>query len=60
MVHEILQGAYDHLNPTGSLTVVIQKKQGAPSAKAKMEQVFGNVELVKKDKGYYVLRSIKE
>ncbi|WP_165212760.1 class I SAM-dependent methyltransferase [Streptococcus tangpeifui] len=60
VVHEILQGAYDHLNPTGSLTVVIQKKQGAPSAKAKMEQVYGNVELVKKDKGYYVLRSIKE
>ena len=60
VVHDILEGAYDHLKPGGSLTTVIQKKQGAPSAKAKMAQVFGNVEVVKKDKGYYILRSIKE
>ena len=43
----------------GTLTVVIQKKQGAPSAK-KMAEVFGNVEIVTKDKGYYILRSVKE
>ena len=43
----------------GDLTIVIQKKQGAPSAKAKMEEVFGNCEVVKKDKGYYILRSEK-
>ena len=42
------------------LTIVIQKKQGAPSAKSKMEDVFGNCEIVKKDKGYYILRSVKE
>ena len=38
---------------------VIQKKQGAPSAKSKMEDVFGNCEIIKKDKGYYILRSVK-
>jgi len=43
----------------GDLTIVIQKKQGAPSAKAKMEETFGNCETVKKDKGYYILRSEK-
>lgn len=59
VVHKILEGAFDHLNPKGDLTVVIQKKQGAPSAKAKMQAVFGNVETVKKDKGYYILRSTK-
>lgn len=51
--------AYDYLNQGGNLTIVIQKKQGAPSAKAKMEDVFGNAEVVKKDKGYYILRSEK-
>lgn len=60
VVHQIIEEAIDHLNPNGSLTIVIQKKQGAPSAKAKMEAVFGNVEIVKKDKGYYILRSVKD
>ncbi len=59
VVHKILEEAFDHLNPKGDLTVVIQKKQGAPSAKARMQAVFGNVETVKKDKGYYILRSTK-
>ena len=59
VVHEIIEGAFDHLNQGGSLTIVIQKKQGAPSAKAKMEDVFGNSEIIRKDKGYYILRSEK-
>ncbi|MTV74610.1 16S rRNA methyltransferase, partial [Streptococcus pneumoniae] len=25
-----------------------------------MEDVFGNCEILKKDKGYYILRSVKE
>lgn len=60
VVHEVLEGANDYLEVGGDLTIVIQKKQGAPSAKAKMEEVFGNCEIIKKDKGYYILRSIKE
>lgn len=59
VVHRVLSGSFDHLNPGGDLTIVIQKKQGAPSAKAKMEEVFGNCEILKKDKGYYILRSEK-
>lgn len=59
VVHQVIEEAYDHLNLSGTLTIVIQKKQGAPSAKAKMEEVFGNAEVVKKDKGYYILRSEK-
>ena len=59
VVHEIIEGAFDHLNQGGSLTIVIQKKQGAPSAKVKMEDVFGNSEIIRKDKGYYILRSEK-
>ncbi|WP_057490859.1 class I SAM-dependent methyltransferase [Streptococcus orisasini] len=60
VVHAIIEGSIEHLNTGGSLTIVIQKKQGAPSAKAKMEQIFGNVAILKKDKGYYVLRSERE
>ena len=56
IVHEMIGESITHL----SLTLVIQKKQGAPSAKAKMEDVFGNATILKRDKGYYILQSIKE
>ena len=60
VVHEIIEESKDFLETGGDLTIVIQKKQGAPSAKSKMEEVFGNCEILKKDKGYYILRSVKE
>lgn len=60
VVHEILEKSIEFLKVGGSLTVVLQKKQGAPSAEKKMTEVFGNCEIVIKDKGYYILRSVKE
>ena len=60
VVHEILEQAYDHLMVGGQLLIVIQKKQGAPSAKKKMEDVFGNVERINLDKGYWILVSTKK
>ena len=59
VVHEIIEKSKDFLEDDGDLTIVIQKKQGAPSAKSKMEDVFGNCEIIKKDKGYYILSSVK-
>src|SRR5699024_2076257 len=59
VVHTILADSYDLLLPGGTLTVVIQKKQGAPSAQKKMQEVFGNAEILKKDKGYYIIQSVK-
>ncbi|MCP3781536.1 class I SAM-dependent methyltransferase [Paenibacillus sp. MZ03-122A] len=58
-VHTIFELAYEHLNEGGALWVVIQKKQGAPSASAKIESLFGNVEEVTKDKGYRILKAEK-
>ena len=60
VVHQILSEAAPLLKEGGTLTIVIQKKQGAPSAKSKMEEVFGNAEIAAKDKGYYIIRSVKE
>lgn len=59
VVHQILTDAYALLKPAGTLTVVIQKKQGAPSAKKRMEEVFGNAEIIAKDKGYFIIQSTK-
>ncbi len=60
VVHEILEGAIDYLNEQGALYVVIQKKQGAPSTKDKLKQIYQNCEIVCRDKGYYLLKSIKK
>ncbi|MDP1513239.1 class I SAM-dependent methyltransferase [Paenibacillus sp. CMAA1739] len=59
-VHTIFELAYEHLNEGGALWVVIQKKQGAPSASAKIESLFGCVEEVTKDKGYRILKAEKK
>lgn len=59
VVQEMLKKAIDHMVNDATLTVVLQKKQGAPSAKKLMEEVFGNCEIIKKDKGYYILESKK-
>ena len=60
VVHEIITGAKDYMYKGGRLTIVIQKKQGAPSAKKRMEEVFGSCQIIKKDKGYYILESVNE
>ncbi len=59
IVYEIYDGAYNHLPLNGELWVVIQKKQGAPSSKEHLIELFGNCEIVSKDKGYYILKSVK-
>lgn len=59
IVFKIYEEAYHHLIFNGELWVVIQKKQGAPSSKEHIEQIFGNCEIVERDKGYYILKAIK-
>lgn len=58
-VHKIITDAKEHLADNGVLIIVIQKKQGAPSAKKVMEEIYGNVTRIGLDKGYWVLQSIK-
>lgn len=60
IVNAIFEEGAKLLVPGGYMWVVIQKKQGAPSAEAKLDAIFGNVEVVTKDKGYRILRSQKE
>lgn len=59
IVHAIFEGAYERLESGGALWIVIQKKQGAPSAKAKLESLFERVEEVTKDKGYRIYKAVK-
>lgn len=58
VVHGIAIGAKDKLNEKGFFYAVVQKKQGADSFKKKLEEVYGNVEIVNKDSGYIIFKSI--
>ncbi|MGY4691830.1 class I SAM-dependent methyltransferase [Salibacterium sp. K-3] len=53
-VHKLFEKAYDHLASGGSFWTVVQKKQGAPSAKEKLMSMFPRVDVVTKQKGYYI------
>ena len=59
VVFSFYEGAHKHLNQDGKFYVVIQKKQGAPSTKAKLESLFGNCETVNKKSGYFIFRASK-
>ena len=57
VVSRILAEAKEHLVEDGKLLVVIQKKQGEPSARKLMESVYGNCKILTRDKGYYILQA---
>jgi 16S rRNA (guanine1207-N2)-methyltransferase len=58
-VHDIFEQSYNHLVSKGELWVVIQKKQGAPSAIEKLKTLFSEVETIDKSKGYFIVKAIK-
>ncbi|MGG3019214.1 class I SAM-dependent methyltransferase [Geobacillus stearothermophilus] len=59
VVHAIFEQSQDHLLDGGELWVVIQKKQGAPSALEKLKELFPFVEVASKKKGYYIIKAKK-
>ena len=60
IVHGIAITGYEYLNPFGEIYFVIQKKQGALSLLKRMEEVFNNAEIINKQNGYLILKSIKK
>ncbi len=58
VVHGIAIGAKEKLHKNGFFYAVVQKKQGADSFKKKLEEVYGNVEVVNKDSGYIIFKAV--
>ena len=55
VVDAIVLGAKEYLKKGGMLWLVIAKKQGAPSMMKRIQEVYGNCEVVSKESGYFVL-----
>jgi len=56
---QFVDGAFSHLNHEGTLTLVIKKNLGADSLKKYLTELFGNCEIWKRDRGYYILHCKK-
>ena len=57
VTYAMYEGAKQRLIDGGSLFIVIRKAQGAPSASKYIENIFGNITLLKKEKGYYIYQA---
>ena len=60
VTYAMYDGAKQHLIDGGSLYVVIRKAQGAVSASEHIKEVFGNVTLLTRYKGYYIYQAVKK
>lgn len=58
-VMAIIADGFERLRDGGSFYMVVQKKQGMKSYRSAIENTFGNVGTVMKDKGYYILKGVK-
>lgn len=59
LLFSLMDGAYQHLNINGQLILVIRKDHGMESLKKYLIELFGNCEIIERNKGYYILKSIK-
>lgn len=56
IIYGWFKDSIQHLNDTGALYFVIQKKQGAESAIKECESLFKSVEVLFKKSGYFVIK----
>ncbi|CAM3234152.1 class I SAM-dependent methyltransferase [Sporolactobacillus spathodeae] len=54
VVHQIFSESFRFLKSGGTFWTVVQKKQGAPSAFAALEEIFDAVEVAERKKGYHI------
>lgn len=59
VINQLVEQSWEHLIASGQLILVVQRKQGEPSLKKKMTAIYGNCEILKRNKGYYILRAQK-
>ena len=57
-LYEIIMGSKDHLKDNGELWIVVRKQQGAESLIRDMREVYSNVEVIAKKKGFFIIKAI--
>jgi len=60
VTYTMYKESLEYLIDGGSLFIVIRKAQGALSAAAYIESLFGNCTLLDRSKGYYIYQAVKQ
>ena len=58
ILDEIVSKSVEHLNPKGSLQLVVPKKKGLKSMQKSLEATFGSYEVLAKGSGFWILQGI--
>ena len=56
-IYRLFEEAREYLNPEGCLHIVMMTRQGADSARKKLDELFGNCEITSRGSGYKVMVS---
>ena len=59
VLFDLMKGCFEHLVGGGKLVLVIRKDLGMESLKKYLINLFGNCEIIDRNKGYYILLSAK-
>ena len=57
VIYRLFEESRQHLSAEGNLWIVIRKDQGAKSALRELERLFAAAEVIRKDRGYWVIRA---
>lgn len=60
LLFDLMNDSFEHLRLNGQLILVIRKDHGMESLKKHINSVFGNCEIIERNRGYYILKSIKK
>ena len=60
LLFDLMNGAYEHLKENGQLVLVIRKDHGMESLKKHVISIFGNCEIIERNKGFYILQTFKK
>jgi 16S rRNA (guanine1207-N2)-methyltransferase len=56
VMYRLYEESAAHLHPDGALYIVVQKKHGAETMLAFLSQIFLSVQILHKQKGFYIIR----
>jgi 16S rRNA (guanine1207-N2)-methyltransferase len=59
VIYKLFEDSINYLTDYGEITIVINKKHGANSAINKLMDIYGNAEIIGKNKGFHVVRCKK-
>lgn len=59
LLFNLMSGAFEHLKEHGQLLLVIRKDHGMESLKKYINSIFGNCEIIERNKGFYILKAVK-